>query len=235
MPVFQELDQEEPTNVNVNNEKCSVLPAEEIAVVSDPEDTGSDEGSSSRQEEVSLQDEEVPSDHETEVTTSHESNKSSETGDDAQVGSPLAAVPTTQQLTLQGRKLQKVKKDNPSGKEQNRKASDRAVFVRGLPLDCSRELLQAEMERFGPMRSCVLVENKQTGKPKGTAFVEYISEGDALSAIQFGKHSRCRDISQTAQIPQSALPLILHVFRFICLLVVKEQGQICSFLELKYT
>ncbi|MEW5317651.1 MAG: hypothetical protein WDW38_008933 [Sanguina aurantia] len=54
------------------------------------------------------------------------------------------------------------------------------VFVRGLPLDVTSVELSARLTIFGPLKACRLVMNKASGKPKGTAFVEF-GGGDAAS------------------------------------------------------
>lgn len=78
----------------------------------------------------------------------------------------------------------------PSIGKTVKKDSKSTVFIRGLPLDCPQHVLQAELERFGPLRSCLLVENKETRKLKGTAFVEFVSERDAEMALEYCKKAR---------------------------------------------
>ncbi|GIL62659.1 hypothetical protein Vafri_16846, partial [Volvox africanus] len=56
------------------------------------------------------------------------------------------------------------------------------VFVRGLPLDTTSAQLQARLEVFGAVKACRLVMDKASGKPKGTAFVEFREDGSADKA-----------------------------------------------------
>ncbi|GMH39129.1 hypothetical protein BSKO_07027 [Bryopsis sp. KO-2023] len=73
------------------------------------------------------------------------------------------------------------------GDERSEEARLKTVFVRGLPLDCPDHMLHGELERFGPLKHCLLVKSKQTGKPKGTAFAEFVRKGDADRAVDFGE------------------------------------------------
>lgn len=50
-----------------------------------------------------------------------------------------------------------------------------------LLLFCSL-LLQARFERFGPVTACRVVMDKATGKPKGTAFIEFKGAAGAAAA-----------------------------------------------------
>lgn len=67
------------------------------------------------------------------------------------------------------------------------------VFVRGLPLDVVKEQVEATMRTYGPLRACRLVMNKDTGKPRGTAFVEFRDERGATAAAQACARGRSGD------------------------------------------
>eukprot|EP00887_Chlorella_sp_A99_P007721 scaffold20.g7721.t1 len=56
------------------------------------------------------------------------------------------------------------------------------VFVRGLPLDVTKDQLFEKMKAFGRVRSCRLVIDKASGKPKGTAFVDFAEPAGAAAA-----------------------------------------------------
>lgn len=58
------------------------------------------------------------------------------------------------------------------------------VFIRGLPLDVTRQELYSGMQAFGPVASARLVVDKVTGKLKGTAFVDFRSVEGASSAVE---------------------------------------------------
>lgn len=59
---------------------------------------------------------------------------------------------------------------------------NKTVFVRGLPLDVTKITLQAKMEGYGRVKACRIVMDKTTGKPKGTAFVEFEEDSGARRA-----------------------------------------------------
>ncbi|GAX77255.1 hypothetical protein CEUSTIGMA_g4701.t1 [Chlamydomonas eustigma] len=58
----------------------------------------------------------------------------------------------------------------------------RTVFIRGLSLDVTQIELQARMEVYGPVQMCRVVMDKASGKPKGTAFIEFKTGADAAKA-----------------------------------------------------
>jgi nucleolar protein 4 len=59
---------------------------------------------------------------------------------------------------------------------------DATVFVRGLPAEATPGALRTRLEAFGDVKACRLVMDKKTGRPKGTAFVEYATEAGAAAA-----------------------------------------------------
>eukprot|EP00198_Chlamydomonas_reinhardtii_P010429 XP_001699766.1 predicted protein [Chlamydomonas reinhardtii] len=64
-------------------------------------------------------------------------------------------------------------RSRPGSTSRPASSLETTVFVRGLPLDVTQPQLQSRLELFGPVKSCRLVIDKASGKPKGTAFVEY--------------------------------------------------------------
>lgn len=61
----------------------------------------------------------------------------------------------------------------------------RTVFVRNILFETSApELWKAMAEAFGPVEQAVLVKDRVTGRPRGTAFVRFASEADAEKAVQ---------------------------------------------------
>mmetsp|Transcript_2923 Transcript_2923/g.7844 ORF Transcript_2923/g.7844 Transcript_2923/m.7844 type:complete len:706 (-) Transcript_2923:173-2290(-) len=58
----------------------------------------------------------------------------------------------------------------------------KTVFLRNLPLDVLQPALRARMEVFGEVYMCRIVVDKATGKPRGTAFVEFEHPADAEKA-----------------------------------------------------
>jgi nucleolar protein 4 len=68
-----------------------------------------------------------------------------------------------------------------------------AVFVRGLPLDATREQLFTAMRAFGAVGSCRLVMNKEIDRPKGTAFVDFRVASAAEAAAEACARGRRRE------------------------------------------
>ena len=56
----------------------------------------------------------------------------------------------------------------------------KTLFVYRLPFDCDERRLRREFEIFGPIKSAVLVKDKE-GKARGYAFLEYETEKDFKS------------------------------------------------------
>lgn len=51
-----------------------------------------------------------------------------------------------------------------------------SVFVRNVPYDASQELLEEHFSKFGAVKYALPVTDKETGMPKGTAFVSFINK-----------------------------------------------------------
>ncbi|KAL3142888.1 hypothetical protein ABBQ38_003176 [Trebouxia sp. C0009 RCD-2024] len=80
-------------------------------------------------------------------------------------------------------KLAKGSQDTAGGGQQaGARDSSKTVFVRALPADASQDQLHLAFSKFGKLRSCRLVMNKETQQPKGTAFVEYWDTSTAQAA-----------------------------------------------------
>lgn len=56
------------------------------------------------------------------------------------------------------------------------------VFIRNVPIDATQKTVFEAMKKFGFVKSTRLVLNKQTSRPKGTAFVDFRSAVDAEAA-----------------------------------------------------
>lgn len=138
--------------------------------------------------------EDVDQDHESD-SAGPDSDLTSELMEEPSSGDDGSTIPQSRNIGPKElpKKLQGSEKHaggNAFVKRNVKKDSKLTVFIRGLPLDCPQHVLQAELERFGPLKNCMLVENKQTGKMKGTAFVEYVSQNDAEMALEHGKKAR---------------------------------------------
>ena len=80
-----------------------------------------------------------------------------------------------------------------AGRKDSSSSMDRTVFVRGLPLDITKEQLHQALTEFGPIRSCRLVLQKSTRIPKGTAFVEFRLQEGAKSVVEACRRGRERN------------------------------------------
>lgn len=58
------------------------------------------------------------------------------------------------------------------------------VFIGGLSWETNEDSLKEYFERFGPLVDCVIMRDRQTGKPRGFGFVTFAEEGDAKKAVQ---------------------------------------------------
>ena len=56
------------------------------------------------------------------------------------------------------------------------------LFVGGLPYSITEDDLNRIFATYGPLKECVLVMDKETGRSRGFGFVEFESDLDALKA-----------------------------------------------------
>ena len=57
------------------------------------------------------------------------------------------------------------------------------IFVGNLSYDTTQDDLEATFAQFGNVERINIVRDRDTGQPRGFAFVEMISSGDAQNAI----------------------------------------------------
>ncbi|EKG16590.1 hypothetical protein MPH_06171 [Macrophomina phaseolina MS6] len=62
--------------------------------------------------------------------------------------------------------------------------SNSTLFIRNLPFTCTDEDLEEHFEQFGGVRYARVVMDRATGKPKGTGFVCFFKEEDALACLK---------------------------------------------------
>lgn len=62
----------------------------------------------------------------------------------------------------------------------------KTLFVSRLSPDVTERKLRREFEEFGPIKSIRLVHDKNSGKPKGYAFIEYEHKNDMKQAYKLG-------------------------------------------------
>ena len=59
-----------------------------------------------------------------------------------------------------------------------------SVFIRDVPTECNKQMLFERMSKFGKVRSCRMVMDKASGRPKGTAFVDFVKPDAAKTAVE---------------------------------------------------
>ena len=72
----------------------------------------------------------------------------------------------------------------------------RTLFVRNLPFDATRHDLFQIFHKFGYVTSIYLVKDKETGIPKGTAFVAYQKQESAQKALDAAASTQDAFVSQ---------------------------------------
>lgn len=60
----------------------------------------------------------------------------------------------------------------------------KTLFVARINYDTSESKLRREFEVYGPIKKIILIQNKNTAKPRGYAFIEYEHERDMHSAYK---------------------------------------------------
>lgn len=58
------------------------------------------------------------------------------------------------------------------------------LFVGGLRFDATREEVINQFQQYGPIKTCVLLHHKDTGKSKGCAMVQFLKWAHAEAAVQ---------------------------------------------------
>ncbi|KAH7116158.1 hypothetical protein B0J11DRAFT_118918 [Dendryphion nanum] len=67
---------------------------------------------------------------------------------------------------------------------QQRQSDSRTLFIRNLPFSASDESLQEHFEQFGKIRYARIVMDHETERPRGTGFVAFVTEEDALECLK---------------------------------------------------
>ncbi len=81
------------------------------------------------------------------------------------------------------------------------------IYVGNLPWSCTEDEVRAAFEAFGEVTSVKLVEDRETGRPRGFGFVE-MEEAGALEAIENldGKDFGGRNIKVNEAKPRTERP-----------------------------
>mmetsp|Transcript_38542 Transcript_38542/g.151986 ORF Transcript_38542/g.151986 Transcript_38542/m.151986 type:complete len:146 (-) Transcript_38542:4773-5210(-) len=69
-------------------------------------------------------------------------------------------------------------------KEQDLDSKQGKVFIGGLSWETNEDSLKDYFEKFGKLIDCVIMRDRQTGKPRGFGFVTFAEEADAKAAVQ---------------------------------------------------
>jgi U1 small nuclear ribonucleoprotein 70kDa len=81
------------------------------------------------------------------------------------------------------------------------------VFVAHLPYDIKEEEVKLEFEGCGPVKCVKLIQNMETSKGRGYAFVEFVEEDDAITAVEtmhdkrFGSRRLIVDVERHRTVP----------------------------------
>jgi len=67
---------------------------------------------------------------------------------------------------------------DPNSRENSTQDPFKTLFVARINYDTSQSKLRREFEQFGSIKSIHLVQDSNTGKPRGYAFIEYEHERD---------------------------------------------------------
>lgn len=65
--------------------------------------------------------------------------------------------------------------DNKNTKQKRNRQERYSIFVRNLPYDVTEDALKAHFEKLGPVKYALPVVDRETGLPKGTAFVAFMN------------------------------------------------------------
>ncbi|KAL4452269.1 hypothetical protein ABPG75_007931 [Micractinium tetrahymenae] len=147
---------------------------------SDDEEAGSEEEDSEGEEAAGSSDEEEGSGDEED-----DDGSGSEKEEEAAAGQPAArAADPFSRKQLQQKAAAATAQDGDAQQQPQRPPPEEGatVFIRGLPLDVTKEQVFLKMKAFGPVRSCRLVVDKDSGKLKGTAFVDFYKKASAQAA-----------------------------------------------------
>jgi len=82
------------------------------------------------------------------------------------------------------------------------------IYVGNLPWSSTEDEVRAAFEAFGPVSSVKLIEDRETGRPRGFGFVEMDDDSAALEAIEAldGKDFGGRNIKVNEAKPREPRP-----------------------------
>ncbi len=82
------------------------------------------------------------------------------------------------------------------------------LYVGNLPWSATEEDVRAAFEAYGEVTSVKLIEDRETGRPRGFGFVEMSNDAEALEAIDAldGKDFGGRNMKVNEAKPREARP-----------------------------
>lgn len=150
----------------------------------DGEDSDSDESDCAMSDSANRS-EETGSDSDaddTDADINGDENSASEAEDDSE---------DSEDSTYDESKKKKRKKDNSAKRTKPERSSDvgegRTIFVRNVPFEVDEGELGEAFEEFGELVYARLVLDSQTERPKGTAFVQFMSKEAADTCLERGQ------------------------------------------------
>lgn len=92
--------------------------------------------------------------------------------------------------------------------DQEARASDRKVFIGGVPFGIDQQQIREDFMQFGDIEDVYLPSDRNTGKLRGFAFVTYREPGTAKGAAQamHGRDYHGRTITVNLARPRDTLP-----------------------------
>ncbi|GMM32344.1 mRNA-binding ribosome biosynthesis protein [Martiniozyma asiatica (nom. inval.)] len=115
------------------------------------------------QEQEQEQDNEVEKENEEEKDTELDDNDDNENGSDDNIDQDEEDA-----------KLLALEDESSEPRQKRNRQENYSVFVRNLPYDVTQESLKEHFEKLGPVKYALPVVDKETGLPKGTAFVAFL-------------------------------------------------------------
>ncbi|AMK11132.1 MAG: RNA recognition motif domain-containing protein [Pseudodesulfovibrio sp.] len=82
------------------------------------------------------------------------------------------------------------------------------IYVGNLPWSASEDDVRAAFEAFGPVSTVKLINDRETGRPRGFGFVEMSDDSAALDAIEAldGKEFQGRNLKVNEAKPREPRP-----------------------------
>lgn len=127
------------------------------------------------EEESQVNDDDEDAHEEHEETEKTEDAEESEDEENVELGEDNDDSDSDSEVHEEDAKLLELEDTGFGDNKQKRNRQERYnVFVRNLPYDVTEESLKAHFEKLGPVKYALPVVDKETGLPRGTAFVAFL-------------------------------------------------------------